>query len=219
MTRTSICSVVMVGALTCFVPFASADVTSQCTGAFTSGLTVADSGSPAGPYGTVCVNLNSSTEATITFTSEGTYEFGDSHIVAVEINASTFTEAFSSESFGGSSVSNFKDFGSGEVDGFGSFNLFADDKDFSPSDSVDTFVFTVTNTSSTWANAGDVLKMNASNFDAAAHIRPGSNGTTFFVGEGTGQVVPEPRFDWTVVAGLLLVVGVAVWRRRAQDQI
>jgi hypothetical protein len=162
------------------------------------------------------VDLNSSTEATITFTSEGTYQFGDSHIVATEINASTFTEAFSSESFGGSSISDFKDFGSGQVDGFGSFNLFANDKDFGVG--VDTFVFTVTNTGGTWASAGDVLTMNANNFDAAAHIRPGSNGTTFFVGEGTGQVVPEPHLDWTLMAGALLIVGVGAWRLRAQNR-
>jgi hypothetical protein len=111
---------------------------SQCSGAFTSTLSkgyTALAGAEAGPYGTVCVDTTSTTTATITSTSFSDFLFGDGSAAGVNVNAGSFTESFSSESQGGSTLSGvFKDFSSGTADGFGTFNLLFDNNSFSPGD-------------------------------------------------------------------------------------
>jgi VPDSG-CTERM motif len=145
----------------------------------------------AGPFGNVNVNLTSSTMATITFTGLNGFQFGSNNAVAVNLNATTFTEAIISDS-------DFKDFSSGNVDGLGSFNLIIDNNNFSMG--FNTISFSVTNTSGTWASAANVLAfngqtMNGGPFDAAAHVRQSignPQGSTGFAGEnGQATTVPD----------------------------
>lgn len=209
------------------VSIASASPT-QCTATFTSVLSTSNDalgGAEAGPYGTVCVDLNTNVMATVTFTAEPDFVFGDGSSAALNVNASTFTPTFVSESLGGSTLSGvFKQFNipGGNVDGFGGFNLTMDNNNFSPGDRSDTIVFTLTNTSGTWGSAANVLVANASNFDAAAHMmalngQPTNcaNCVTGFAGEV--GAVPEPRFYGLLLTGLLVFGIVASRRRLAQN--
>ena len=148
----------------------------QQADAFTSQLNVGNTAISGftGPYGTVTITLVNSTTATVTFTSNtvagNIYLFGDGSSVALNVNATTFsatgitgTNAGTGFTPGPFSV------GSGNEDGFGSFNLRISSFD-GFTHSSDTITFTLTNTSGTWASAADVLIANADGFDAAAHI-------------------------------------------------
>ena len=182
------------------------NVSEQTATGATNGLT----------FGDVCVNLDTSTVATITFTSAANYTFVDGNIADVQVNASSFTDAFVSDTTGSSPTA-----GSKNVNGYGTFNLTWENG--AASDHENTFVFTVTNTSGTWASAADVLTNNGSGFDAAAHVLclagsgcenalgPG-NPLTFFVAEGAA--VPEPRFYALLLVGLMAVIGVMFRRRQ-----
>jgi uncharacterized protein YaiE (UPF0345 family) len=132
------------------------------------------------PYGTVTVTLSGQV-ATVTFTAAAGYEFGDGKAVDVQVNSSDFTPAILSDP-------DFKKFGSGQVDGFGDFNLQVTNNNFSTGFTL--ISFTLTNNSSTlWNSNSDVLAFNSSNFDAAAHMRSTVNnptGITGFAGEGPG---------------------------------
>ena len=134
---------------------------------FISTLTVSNlpPGNP-GPYGTVDVSLTGQT-ATITFTAAAGYFFGDGSSAAVELNTDSFTEAFVSES----PSNNFKAFALDQnVDGFGSFDLAVDQKNFAVK--LTSITFTVTNTGTPWASDADVLAFNEKGWDAAAHVFP-----------------------------------------------
>ncbi|PYL02390.1 MAG: hypothetical protein DME32_06560, partial [Verrucomicrobia bacterium] len=74
------------------------------------------------------------------------------------------------------------------VNGFGSFNLTVNNNDGSGSP-VDTISFTVDVASGT--SAADVLLLNASGFDAAAHISVNGGVATGFAGEAPGGRVPD----------------------------
>jgi len=156
-----------------------------------------------GPYGTVSINLTSSTTATVTFTSNtvagNTYLFGDGGSVALNVNATTFSTSniVGTNAGTGFTPGPIVQGAAGQEDGFGSFNLTLNSFD-GFTHSSDTISFILTNTSGTWASAADVLVNNANGFDAAAHIfvtsapANASNSAlaTGFVGEGTG-VVPD----------------------------
>jgi len=151
---------------------------------FTSSLDTGNSaisGFP-GPYGSVTVTLSGQT-ATITFTSNtsGGFMFIDHAAAAVEVNSTSFTEAIGTDA-------QFKEFGSGNVDGFGGFNLFVTNLDGSGS-AVSTISFTVTNTDglNPWLNNTDVLTNNANGFDAAAHISVNGGVATGYAGENGGN--------------------------------
>jgi hypothetical protein len=128
-----------------------------------------------GPYAEVLVDLTSSTMATITFTSNSvggyTYLFGDGASAAVNVNATSWTVgSFAASNAGtGFSPGTLSNGGSGNVDSFGVFNQTVNDFDgfMHAADSVQ---FTITNTSGTWATAGDVLTPNADGNVAAAHL-------------------------------------------------
>ena len=132
------------------------------------------------PYGTVTVTLSGQV-ATVTFQAATGYEFGDGKAVDVQVNSSDFTPAILVDA-------DFKSFGSGQVDGFGDFNLTVSNHNFSTGFSL--ISFTLTNNSLTlWNSASDVLAFNSSDFDAAAHMRStvnNPNGLTGFAGEGPG---------------------------------
>lgn len=129
-------------ALVCmaWIPLASAG-----TCGFISQLNVTETAGTTGPFGDVCVNLESSTTALITFVADPTYTFVDSSIADVQVNATTFTDSFSSDTTTSSPTA-----GSGNVNGYGTFNLTWDNG--AASNHEDFFSFEVTNTSGTWGS-------------------------------------------------------------------
>jgi hypothetical protein len=164
----------------------------------------------SGPFGTVDVSLSGQI-ATITFTAGAGYVFLDGSSAAVQVNASSFTSAIVNDS-------EFKQFSSGQVDGFGTFNLTIDNNDGFGSP-VSLISFSVTNTSGTpWASAADVLGFsgppvgNAGGpFDAAAHVAPLSaeGSVTGFAGEGPGGHVPDAGATATLLGlGLAGMAGI-----------
>lgn len=129
----------------------------------------------SGPYVSVTVNRTNSTHATITFTSltaaGNVYLMGDGSSVAVNVNATswTLTNITGSNSGTGFTPGPYSNGGSGNVDGFGAFNLRINSFDgFGHSSS--TIGLALTNTSGTWANAAAVLAANSGGSLAAAHI-------------------------------------------------
>jgi hypothetical protein len=161
-----------------------------------------------GPYAQVDVNLTSSTTATITFTSlinsGNIYLLGDGGSVGVNVNATSWTlSAITGSNAGtGFTPGPWSDGGSGNEDGFGSFNQTINSFD-GFTHSSDTISFMLTDTGGTWSSASNVLTANASGDVAAAHIfvtsfpANAANGalvTGFASGNGTplGEQLPEP---------------------------
>jgi hypothetical protein len=131
-----------------------------------------------GPYATVTVDQTSSTTATITFDSltSGTdylYLLGDGGSVAVNVNATTWTlgTITGTNTAGGGTFTptTYSDGGSGNEDGFGSFNQTINSFDGYTNTSTE-ISFLLTNTSGTWGTAADVLTANSLGLLAAAHI-------------------------------------------------
>jgi hypothetical protein len=163
-----------------------------------------------GPYAHVNVALNAGgTVATITFTSLSNgsyiYNMGDGGTVGVNVNAASWTLGTITGSNSGANFTPgpYSDGGSGNEDGFGSFNQTINTFDGNTHSST-TVSFTLTDTSGTWASAADVLKGNAQGLEAAAHIfvstGDGNNGNP---ATGFASAVPEPT---TMVAGALLLL-------------
>jgi hypothetical protein len=177
-----------------------------------------------GPYGSVDVHLDSSTTATITFTSDtvggNIYLFGDGSTAAVNVNATSWTLGSITGSNAGTGFTPgpYSDGGSGQVDGFGVFNQTINSFDGFTSSS-DTISFVLTNTSGTWADSSSVLTANGSGEFVAAHIfvtsspANASNGAlaTGFASTGTPTSTPEPTSLLLLASGL---IGVPFFRRR-----
>lgn len=127
------------------------------------------------PYGSVLVDLTSSTTATITFTSDvvsnNIYLFGATSAVDVNVNAASWTlgPITGTNSGTGFSTPTLTSGGSGNVDGRGFFNQTIDAGNAFPTAS-DTVTFTLTDTSGSWANASSVLTTNNDGNYAAAHV-------------------------------------------------
>ena len=149
-----------------------------------STLNVANVGGHNGPFGTVHISLNVTTQvATFTFTanSGGGYHFIGN--AAAGINASTTFDGFTLIT-----DSDFKGLDSGTVDGFGTFNLILDNNNASTF--VDQISFSIHNTGTNWATSADVLAFNSKGADAVAHVNFG-NGVTGFVAETGPVTVPD----------------------------
>jgi hypothetical protein len=170
-----------------------------------------------GPYASVLVNRTSTTTATVTFTSlinsGNIYLFGDGGSVAVNVNATSFTLGPIAGSNGGTGFAPgpYSDGGSGNEDGFGSFNQTINS--FGGfTHSSDTLSFTLSDTTGTWTSAANVLTANNNGFLAAAHIfvtefpADAANGAlaTGFAANGT---IPEPGIVSLVALGALGLIG------------
>ena len=177
-----------------------------------------------GPYAQVDVHLISATMASITFTSltngGNIYLLGDGGTVAVNVNAASWTLGTITGSNAGSGFSpgSFSDGGSGNEDGFGSFNQTINSFD-GFTHSSDMVSFDLTDGSGTWASADSVLIGNASGNLAGAHIfvtsfpANASNGAivTGFA-SGSGNVpVPEPS---SLALFSLSMFGLSFWAAR-----
>jgi len=178
-----------------------------------------------GPYAGTCVDLTSSTTATVTFTSDeiagNIYLMGDGGSVDVNVNATAWTISSITGTNAGTGFTPgaFSDVGAAIVDGFGSFNQTVNDFD-GFTHSADTIRFTLTDTSGTWASASDVLTANADGFLAAAHIfvtsfpANASNGAIALGFAGASSPVPEPATLALVALGLAALVGGAGAKRK-----
>lgn len=176
----------------------------QQAGAISYTLGFGNSGvsSYPGPYGTVDVTLNTSTQATVTFTGDTvggyTYIFGGTGCVAVNVNATSWSvSGFAGTAYNGDSavVGNLSSGGAGNENGFGSFNQTINNFDgFQHSWSTVTFL--LTDTSGTWASAASVLTGNSENNIVAAHIfvvddSTGANPSTGFATQTGGTEIPD----------------------------
>jgi hypothetical protein len=126
------------------------------------------------PFGTVTVNRTSTTTATLTYDAAAGYVFIDGGAAAANINATTWTLGSISGTPGaGFGVATYSDGGAGNEDGWGSFNQTINQSDGFADGSVQ-IVFSITDTSGTWADAASVLiantDPNGGHHFVAAHI-------------------------------------------------
>jgi hypothetical protein len=178
-------------------------------------------GNPPGPYGTVTVHLVSSTEATITVTSNqvgsNVYLFGDGGTFGFNTNAPVTIQSITGSNnrtdsgFGAFSPGPFTAAGAGNEDGFGSFNQTINTFD-GYQHSVTSLTVDITLNSGSWAGSASVLTQNAHLFDVAGHVflaQDNGNGTisnTGFTGfdtNGPTGTVPEPT-SVALLGGVLL---------------
>jgi len=185
-----------------------------------------------GPFVHVTVNRTSSTTATFTFdalTNDGfTYLLTDGGSVAVNLNATSWTlgSISGTNSFGGSFTPGpYSDGGSGNEDGFGNFNQTINSQG-SFTSSATQIIFSVTNTSGTWATASAVLIGNSQGNVAAAHVGTydpetdpngfvhGQTGFASGAGGGGGTIAPVPPSAVLMGLGALGLGGFSLWSRR-----
>jgi hypothetical protein len=199
--------------LTLGAPLASADSTS-----FT--LSNSNLGSSlTGPFGTVGVSLSGST-ATITFTAASGYVFMDHSIGDLNINGTWTLGPVTGITCATTGCNG----GSGNVDGFGTFNQTINAAGGFGS-AVSSFSFTITEAGTTnWGSAAGVLFANSTGGDVAAHIAPtslggactgfASNGTTTSTTPPSGCTTSVPDGGETLMLLGGVLVGLETLRRR-----
>ena len=174
------------------------------------------------PIGSVSLTLVDSTHATLTFTANtaDSYVFvGGVASVGANVNAASWTLGTIT---GDCSSCTYSDAGSGNLDGFGSFNQRVDSGNSGPGGRSTTITFELINTSGTWANEFAVLTNNGSGFQVGAHFGICANLTTgdcsntgFAVNSGPPVLeTPEPGVLSLVAAGLL-VLGFTMRRKHS----
>jgi hypothetical protein len=177
-----------------------------------------------GPYGTVDVHLVDSTHATVTLTSNNVggniYLFGDGGTIGLNTNGTVTASGFTGTNSGtGFSAWSLVSTGSGNEDGFGSFNFTVKSFDGYPH-SVDNLKFTLTKTSGAWGSADDVLTPNSNGYEAAGHVfvttypanaNNSALATGYAANGSNGSVVPEPS---SLVLGLIGLMGLGLTRIR-----
>lgn len=175
----------------------------------------------SGPFAQIKIDLTNSTTANITFTSDTatsgnpactvaspcTYLMGDGGSAALNVNGAFVVQSGSlaEQNTLGGFTPIFDSIGSGNENGFGSFNLKITNFD-GFHDSATSISFTLEATGgNSWASASDVLTANNHGAEAAAHIFVESNACTnvdgalaacttgFATNGGTlDQTAPEP---------------------------
>jgi len=177
-----------------------------------------------GLYAQVDVHLVNSTAATITFTSltkaGNIYLFAGQGASAVAVNVNATSWALSPVITGSNAGTGFtpgpySDGGSGNMDGFGSFNQGISSFD-GFTHSSDKITFTLNNLTGTWASANSVLTGNNKGNLAAAHIfvtafpAVQSNGAikTGFA-SGNGDSVPDGGATVMLLGTALGALGMA----------
>ena len=158
-----------------------------------------------GPFGNVNVNLTTGNTAIITFTAAANYLFVNGGAVAVNVNATSWTVSAFTVNAGAHAVT---DSGARNEDGFGSFNQTGSQQD--ASNGASSVVFTLTNTSGTWASATNVLAFNLNHWLVAAHVfLVGSNGITGFAAGPSGGTVPDGGTTVMLLGAALGALGMA----------
>ena len=176
-----------------------------------------------GPYATAEINRTSSTAATITFTSlttNGTTFLMGSDAAGVNV-AGTFSLGTITSTFLPGFSGTFSNGGSGNMDGFGTFNLRISDSCGYPC-AASQLVFTINATGSTsWSNASSVLTANSQGALVAFHgfactspcTVAGGALSTGFAANGGAVNTPEPGSVLLLGSGLS---GIGLWGRRKQ---
>jgi hypothetical protein len=190
--------------LTLGTPLVSANTITTITSTITFGNKALAGQTP--PFGTVTVTVTGG-KATVTFTALNSYLFGavnavDLNLTKAGITAKNFTWT------GGNGKTAFFSAGSGNVSGFGRFNLTIDAFDGFKS-AVKSVTFTL---SGMWANASSVLKINKKGYDAAAHIFANGGKISGFAAEKPSAAVPDGGVTLMLLGGAL--VGIETLRRR-----
>jgi hypothetical protein len=185
-----------------------------------------------GPFGTADVVLDTSSKATITFTSDisGTsgflYYFGDGGSVGVNSNGAATLGNISGDSTGSPHTPIYTNAGAGTEDGWGSFSNRVTSFDGFQYKSHQ-ISFDLTLTSGSWASAEDVLTANASGNAIAAHVfvanADGSNHLDPITGTGvtgfaTVGAVPEAA-TWALMIVGFGFIGFAMRRRPKEEGI
>jgi hypothetical protein len=193
-------------------------------------LTTANLPGFTGPYADVTVNRADGTHATITFqslTNGGyTYLMGDGGSVGVNVNGAFSLGAITgSNSLSGFTAGPYTNAGSGNEDGFGSFNQRITSFDGWGHSSTEISLGISATGLNSWSSAARVLTPNNKDQFAAIHffacIPNGANGCTdaspgaqSITGFASGaSVVPIPSAAWLFGSGLIGLV--ALVRRRS----
>ena len=230
MTLVATVVVALLFLLTIGVPTALAD---SCSGnTCTYNLANSNLGSGFnGSFGTVTITWVNGTTADVTFQANDSgvggsaagYQFIDSQAADLNVNSTNFSVGTFSDTqlatFHGQDTTQWTK-SSGNVDGFGTFNLQVNTQDGSGS-AMDTISFVLTDVSGTWANAAAVLALNGNGNDVAAHVAActgtpcsinNTGATTGYASQGTSVHVPDGGVTLMLLGGAL--VGIETLRRK-----
>jgi Na+/glutamate symporter len=186
---------------------------SDCVGtSSTCTFTLSNSGVSGGPFVDVTVKLNSTGNATITFSQAGSSNgIIDGSSLSLNVNTSLgYSGAFTGLTSNGETISNACDLCSqaNNVSGFGTFNMIFNQKDASNAATT----VSVTLTGGGWTSAAQVLGVYSKGVSAASHVAIA--GCTFYVGDGTtnspascgSTSVPEPSVYLQLLASGLIAL-------------
>ena len=175
-------------------------------------------GIPGGPFVQVDVHLNSTGNATVTFTAlVGSFGMIDGNSLALNVNTNLgYTGAFSNLTSNGEPLAISCDLCStaNNISGFGTYNMIFNQHDASKAATT----LSVTLTGGGWTDASQVLIGNAFGNEAASHYKTSST-CTFYVGGPGGTRSPAGCASVAEPSSLLLlacsgVVGLLSTRRK-----